>query len=177
MNDELNEVRRLLMSHYSGSFTIMQADLITQRKALFDLYWQCYRSLEKPISNRAGWVLSHAIQKRPELILPYLDEMLKMAHLLKSDGEKRNLVKVLSLVTISPNLQGEAMDLCFRWLNETGESIAVRAYCMDVLYNLSIDIPEIKGELAAIIENHMDRFSAGLKNKGSKILHKIYKSR
>jgi hypothetical protein len=103
----------------------------------------------------------------------HLREMVMSAPAMKHDGEKRNLAKVLTLVAIPAGIYGEVLDLCFKWLNDSGESIAVRVYCMDILLTISTEIPEIRGELASTIENHMDRFSTGLKNKGSKVLKRL----
>lgn len=167
----------MLMGNFSRSYTDMQVEMIARKPELFELYWQVYKSLDGPEVGRAAWVISHAVLKMPHLASPaYLREMLDLAPKMMRDSEKRNLAKVLTIAELPEELHGEILDLCFTWLADTSESIAVRAYCMETLLVLSREIPEIKGELCAIIENNMDRFSAGLQNKGHKTLQAIHRS-
>jgi hypothetical protein len=174
MKNDREEVTRLLMGNNSGSYTGMQVDLIAQKPELFDIYVDIFLSLDGTLSRRAAWVITHAVTRMPELVTAEsLEAMLKLAGDMKHDAEKRNLAKVLSQVVLPDKLKGEVLDLCFNWLNDPGESIAVRAYCMDTLTNLTTEFPEIKPEIIAVIENHMDRFSPGLKNKGVKMLRKL----
>lgn len=174
MRSDLEEVHKLLMGNNSGSYTRMQVDMIAARPALFDCYVETFLTLQGALSRRAAWVITHAVTRMPELITAeILEAMLKLAGTMKHDAEKRNLAKVLSLITLPEHLKGEILDLCFNWLNDAGESIAVRAYCMDTLANLTTEFPEIKPEIIAVIENHMDRFSPGLTNKGLKTLRKL----
>ncbi len=176
MKSDLEEVKKLLMGNNSGSYTRMQVDLIAARPELFDHYVEVFLALEGALSRRAAWVITHAVTRMPELMTEeLLEAMLKLAGKMRHDGEKRNLTKVLTLITLPENLKGEILDLCFNWLNDAGESIAVRAYSMETLANLSMEFPEIKPEIIAVIECHMDRFSPGLKNKGVKTLRKLMK--
>lgn len=171
MNDSLSETRALILKHHSGPYTLQLAAIIVQKPELFDLFWIHYLALEEPISRRAAWAITHAVEEMPELVTSqHLGEALRVTEQMKHDGEKRCLAKVLSLVNIPEELHGEIVDLCFRWLGNTSESIAVRVYSMETLYKLCRPIPEIAGELAATIAHHMDRFSPGLKNKGAKLL-------
>jgi hypothetical protein len=174
MNDSLNEARALILKHHSGPYTHQLAAIIVQKPELFDLFWIHYLSLEEPVSRRAAWAITHAVEERPALITSqHLGEALRLTDQMSHDGEKRCLAKVLSLVDIPEALYGEIVELCFRWLSNTSESIAVRVYSMDTLFKLCRPIPEITGELAATIAHHMDRFSPGLKNKGAKLLKRL----
>lgn len=176
MKNRICEVRQMLLSNYSRAFTDLQVGLIENRRELFEDYWHFYTELMEPLSRRAAWVITHAVMRMPDLITTgHLQEMMSLVPEMKHDGEKRTAARILSLIDLPDELLGEVTDLCFRWLNDTGESIAVRAYCMDTLQAICKTIPELKGELAASIENHMDRFSAGLTNKGAKVLKSIRK--
>ena len=46
---------------------------------------------------------------------------------------------------------------------------------MTVLYNLSVNIPEIKNELKLLIEDLLPYGTAGIKSRGRKILAKLEK--
>lgn len=172
--NSLTEIMELLLANNSRSYTDSMVDLIEQKPELFEDFWTHYLSLQEPVSRKAAWIISHAALRMPHLIgEEHLRQILLSAPAMKHDAEKRNLAKILTLVSIPESLYGEVLDLCFNWLNDTGESIAVRVYCMETLQTISLEIPEIRGELISTIENHMDRFSAGLKSKGSKVVKKL----
>ena len=59
-------------------------------------------------------------------------------------------------------------------LQNRKESIAVRVFCMSALANISDTVPEIKHELAIIIESEMQFGSGAWKSRGRHILKKFY---
>jgi hypothetical protein len=169
-----NEIHLLLLDYYSREGVDVQVSMIRQSPELFGKYLDVVLDSEDPMARRASWTLMHAALQMPELVtVAVLERLVHHAPLASHDAVKRIIAKILSLSEIPEHLHGEVAQWCFTWLDSTSEAIAVRAYCMDTLMNLCVTIPELRGELAATIEHHMDRFSAGLKNKGSKILKKL----
>lgn len=169
-----NEIHLLLLDYYSREGVEVQVSLIRQNPRLFDQYLDVVLDSADPMARRASWTLMHAALQMPELITTeVLERLVSHAPMANHDAIKRIIAKILSLSEIPEHLHGEVVQWCFTWLDSTHEAIAVRAYCLDALMNLCNEIPELKGELAATIENHMDRFSAGLKNKGAKALKKL----
>jgi hypothetical protein len=168
------DVQRVLMSEHSRTFTDVQAGMILHKPELFSVYWDIFTSLGEPISSRAAWVVTHAVIRRPGLVgEECIEELLEIAPLAESDGVKRTISKILSLVPLPEKLYGHIVTLCFNWLNDTRESIAVRVYSMEVLQRLAREIPELRGELTATIENHLERFSPGLRNRGMKVIREF----
>ena len=58
-------------------------------------------------------------------------------------------------------------------LNSPNEPIAVKAFSMTVIFNLSKKYPDIVPELKASIEYLMPNASAGIKSRSNKILRAI----
>ncbi|MDT8309652.1 MAG: hypothetical protein RQ866_08975, partial [Bacteroidales bacterium] len=52
---------------------------------------------------------------------------------------------------------------------------AIRAFSMDVLWQISLKYPDLLTELAASAENLIGRSTPGLENKARKILPLIYR--
>ncbi|MBE0641344.1 MAG: hypothetical protein IH599_04865, partial [Bacteroidales bacterium] len=67
-------------------------------------------------------------------------------------------------------LQGILMDCSFRYLNHPQEPIAVKAYCMDILYQFTGLYPEIANELILTLEGLVERDSSALCARGSVLL-------
>jgi hypothetical protein len=120
--------------------------------------------------QRAAWIMSHCLDDHPWLVEKHLESLILN---LQNDIDvvvKRNTVRVLQFVDIPEDLLGNAAEICFSFLNSGKEPVAVRAHAMTILYNIVKKYPELKEELKLSIEEQLPFGSAGIKNRGSKIL-------
>ena len=76
---------------------------------------------------------------------------------------------------IPDDLLGITADICFSFLNSCQEPVAIRAHSMTILYNIVKKYPELKEELKVSIEDQIPYGSAGIKNRGNKILKALEK--
>ena len=89
------------------------------------------------------------------------------------DAVKRNTVRILQVVPIPKKFQGTVMNLCFDYIVDPTEKIAVKAFSLTVLRNLSQLYPEIKQELRTIIEDRWEFETAAFHSRAKKILKEI----
>jgi len=128
------------------------------------------------ITQRSAWSISFIAEKQPELLNNYYDlfiDLLQQPN--KHDAINRNILRALQFVEIPERHQGSILDACFNLLRDPNEPIAVKAFGMTVIYNLSLIFPEIQNELKLCIEDLLPYASSGLKNRGNKILKLISK--
>ena len=128
------------------------------------------------VTQRAAWPLSYCVELHPTHIKPHLSKVIN--YLLKPgihDAAKRNIVRLLQFISIPRSLQGKVADICFNYLNNPKEAIAVRVFSMTVLANLSTENPELKNELIPLIEDQLPFGSAGFRSRGIKVLRKLRK--
>lgn len=110
------------------------------------------------VVQRAAHVVGKVGDSHPELLAPYLDQMVqRMQQPDVHVAVKRNVVRVLQFITIPEHLHGDVMNLCFDLLADPNETVAVRVFSMTVLDNLSKTYPEIRQELKAIIEDQLEQ--------------------
>lgn len=136
--------------------------------------------LEGPyqITQRAAWPLSYAVINHPNLIEPHLGKILKFTkkpgvH----DAVKRNTVRLLQFIKIPKRYQEEVINLCFDFLTDSKQPIAIKVFSMTVLADLVTDIPELKEELRVIIEDQLPYSGAGFQSRGKKVLKWLAKDR
>ena len=151
------------------------ARMIGNDDELFATLMDLFFSSDYRTCQRASWVLAQCIDEHPQLIVPYLNRMVQNLYTDVGDATKRNTVRALQFVDVPEDLWGKTVEICFRYLNSGLEPVAVKVFAMSVLYNLSLNIPEIKGELKISIEDQLPLSSAGFKSRGSKILKKLNK--
>ena len=135
---------------------------------LMDLFFKG----EYRITQRAAWPLSYCVQQFPELINPYFDPLI--SNLGKPglhDAVIRNTVRLLQKVQIPRKYHGRLMTICFDFLQSNETAIAIKAFSLTVLQNLSRLYPDIIPELKTIIEERWDNESAAFRTRAGKVLH------
>lgn len=135
---------------------------------------QCFLSNEYRLAQRAAWSVSWAAQNKPELITPYIKDL--VAQLPRKDVHDaviRNSVRILQQIEIPESLHGELMNYCFEFIESNSVPAAIKAFSLTTLYNLSKFYPEIKNELKLIIEERWNNETAAFKSRGKKILSQL----
>ncbi|MEM9389404.1 MAG: hypothetical protein AAGA02_02955 [Bacteroidota bacterium] len=128
---------------------------------------------EYRVSQRAAMVLSHSVDRHRELLTPHIERLVKNLRNTVHIAVVRNTVRLLQFVDIPENLIGETADICFKLMESSDTPIAVKVFSMTVLANICEKEPDLKNELALLIEDQMPYGSAGFRNRGAKILKKI----
>jgi len=154
------------------AITITEHAILTNEnfKELID----CFLSDNVRVAQRAAWSVSWAAQKRPELVQPYAGVLISQVK--RTDVHNaviRNSLRILEDLDIPEEFHGEVMDACFQFLQKRDTAIAIKAFALTVLFNLSKIYPDIKNELRVIIEENMDYETAAYKSRGRKILAKL----
>lgn len=127
--------------------------------------------------NQKSWRAAYLVDKIhddfPELVQPYLPEMVRKLKTEKNLSKKRHFLKLISMNEIQEKNIGFLFDFCMETLTSE-EPIAVRVHAMQILYNISEKQPELKPELLAVIQHEMEYHStAGIISRGKKITRKL----
>ncbi len=126
------------------------------------------------LTQRAAWPLSVCCEKEPHLIRPHLNKILnKLGQADLQVAVKRNVVRLLQFIPIPKHLQGKTVDICFQFLQNNMEPIAVRVFAMTVLANLAKALPELKNDLIPLVEDHLPYASTGFTSRGRKVLKEL----
>ena len=65
------------------------------------------------------------------------------------------------------------MNAWFAFIEKPSTPVAIKAFALTTLFNLSKYYPEIKQELKLIIEDRMDNKTPAFKSRGKKILKQL----
>lgn len=91
------------------------------------------------------------------------------------DAVIRNSVRVLQDIELPEQFHGEVMNVCFQFLEQPATPVAIKAFSLTTLFNLSKKYPEIKPELKLIIEERWEHETAAFHSRGRKILASLEK--
>jgi hypothetical protein len=81
-------------------------------------------------------------------------------------------VRLLQFTEIPKRYQGRVMNTCFGFIEDPGEAIAVKAFSLTVLENLSRAYPGILPEIKTIIEARWEQETPAFRSRARKILGK-----
>jgi hypothetical protein len=126
------------------------------------------------ITQHASWPMSYCIWEFPALAKPYFGKFISCLSASNSHpAAKRNIVRLLQFAKIPKRYHGKLMDLCFRFISNPEEAIAVKAFSLTILDNLSNDYPEIRPEIKAVIETRWTFETPAFRSRAKKILSKF----
>ena len=133
-------------------------------------------SSDSNLAFRASWTLTKVCDKFPEIIDPYLSQVIDSLSKIDNESTLRSLLRIISLsnlAKIDNRQHGLLADFCFIALNSGFSAIAVKAYTMEILYRLSLIYPDLATELSASLRILMEDGSAGINARGRHILKKL----
>ena len=170
-------LREAILKEHSKAQGMKIAGWVGNNEKHFTLLMQLFLKDEYRVVQRAAWIVSMVADRHPKLLFPYLNVMVKkMEEENLPVGVKRNVVRILQTIRIPKKLQGAVMDMCFHFLADPKEALAVRCFSMTVLVNLSKEHPEIKNELNTLVKSALEQKpSPGIRAGARKVLKEIEK--
>ena len=168
------DFRDSLQKEHSKAQATKIADYVGVNKAYFKKLVEVYLAGPYRITQRAAWPLSLCVERHPELIRPHLTQILNhTARPNVHDAVKRNTVRLLQFIEIPSRHLGKVADLCFGYLKNRKEAIAIRVFSMTVLNNLSVREPDLRKELELLIEDEMPYASPAFQARARHTLKEI----
>ena len=170
----MQQLKDLFADETSRAITDYAIALIHKKPELCEEVVKIVFKNEEPYSRRAIWVMDSFDEENSGTARPYLNTLIDHLKTFGHDGMKRHSLRILSRYRIPEDRIVEVMDFCFSMLT-LYQAAAIKVHAMEILYRLSHRVPEIKHELAAAIEMSMTEGTAGVKNRGAKMLKKLQK--
>jgi len=108
-----------------------------------------------PVAMRAARVVQIYCIKYPDTILPHLKILTDELLTTKVDGVKRSFLKIMiEAIDIKYIYNaGLVFNKCLDWLFSEKETIAVRAYSLDLVVKFVKKEPDLKNEMMLVLEN------------------------
>jgi hypothetical protein len=144
----------------------------------FGLLMDLFFNGEYRITQRAAWPMSYCAQKHPELVGPYFPALLaELTKKGKHDAVKRNIVRLFQAVEIPKKYHGKTMSICFGFIESNEIAVAIKAFSLSILGNLSANYPDILPELKVIIDQRWPYETAAFRSRAKKILEMARKTK
>jgi hypothetical protein len=171
----MNLEKELLSANTKARITKIAA-FVLEKPEHFSQLMQLFLRGPYRVTQRAALPLSCCVEQNPALVKPYLRQLLRVAS--QKDAPvplKRNIVRLLQFIDLPDSVQGKAVSVCFGFLGNPAESIAVKVFSMTVISNIAQRQPPLARELVHILEDQLPYASAGFRSRARKIMarHKL----
>jgi len=164
-------LRETILDEHSKANCNKIVNWVGDSQKRFDELFNLFLNSEYRVNQRAAWPLSYCVIANPAFITKHFSRLVKNLH--RSgihDSVKRNTVRLLQHIEIPKKFHGEIMDICFRYISSPHEPVAIKAFSLSILQNLSQQYPEIRNEIKLIIEERWEHETAAFKSRARKFL-------
>ncbi len=163
-----------ILREHSKRQSVRIAKWVGNNKGRFRELLNLFLKGEYRTTQRAAWIVKHCADEHPDLVYPYLNEMVdRMLEPGAHDAVPRNVLRILQDVEIPRRIAGKIATVSFEMLASAKEPIAVKVFSMTVLANIAQQEPDLKREIVLLIEQQMPTGSAGFRSRARKILKRL----
>ncbi|MEW6512173.1 MAG: hypothetical protein AB1428_14575 [Bacteroidota bacterium] len=165
-----------LLSEHSRRQADRCARWVGRDRARFRKLMRIFLKGDGLLARRSAWVVGICADNAPDLVCPYLGQMIqRMEEPEIHDAVKRNVVRLLQFVEIPPHLLGRVATICFGYLTSLEVPVAVKANAMTVLAKIARKRPDLARELRLVVDQQLP-FAAGAIRARARQLSKILES-
>ena len=124
-------------------------------------------------SQNLAWIIGSIADVNPAIILPHYSELLQKLESPCHAAVKRNILRAMSKNPVPSEFIGRIADVCFTFLEDTKQTIAVRVFSMILLYEICLLEPDLSSELIPILEYHIPHSKPGFQSRAKKIIQSL----
>lgn len=163
-----------ILKEHSKRNTLRIARWVGPDKRRFRQLMELLLHGDRLVTQRAAWILTYCFESHPQLVTPWLPDLLKkMQEPGVHDALKRNVVRLLACSDIPTPLLGRVVSLCFDYLNSVDAPVAVKVHAMTVIENVAQREPDLRHELRSTIELMLPYVCPALLARGRMILKRL----
>lgn len=129
------------------------------------------------LSSRAMWVFGHCSDINYNLTKPFhLDLINNLKENNLHNGVIRNTLRLFQKHPVPQKTESFLLDKCFEYIKNPSEAIAVRAFAITIVFNISKPYPDLLNELLLVL-THMNETenSPGIKSRVKNTIKAIHK--
>ncbi len=173
MNDDRSYLEGMLLEVHSRERTDEVAAWIGGDADRFAAAWDVFCNGTPPFPQRMAWVMDIVTQEHPSHAARYVASVAARLRYFQHPAELRAATKILARTPLPIESIGDLLLILFPWLENPLVPAAIRCNAMDILYKISQVEPDLKRELALVIETQMRDGGPAIISRGKKLLGRL----
>jgi hypothetical protein len=165
------DIRQALMAIHSKRQAMDIVEFIGDDAQRFAELMKLLFGGEYRLTQCAAGIMGYCVERRPELIRPYLPKLLDCLE--RNDmpnAVKRNIARLLQYVEIPRRLAGKVYSHCLDLIDDAYEPVAVRAFALTVAARIAESEPDLMNELRLIVKKHLPHTTAAFQKRAREVL-------
>ena len=146
---------------------------VIQGKEDIDELMKHFFSDDWVICQKVAWPVGMIADFNPQLLVPYIGQMLENLERPVHDAVIRNTIRTWQFMDIPEEWEGPIYDKCFDYFANPKFPVAFRVFAMSVCTNIAMRHPSLAQEIIPIIEDNWDNVSAAWRARGKKELRRL----
>lgn len=168
------DLQKQLLKEHSKANCILIVNWVGQNETRFAHLVGLFLQGPYRLTQRAAWPISYCAKTHPELMLTHLKKVVAFAaNPMATVSTKRNVVRLLQFIEIPKVHYGRIAEMCFRFLADKKETVAVQVFSMTVLVAITQHQPALARELRLLLEERLPYATSGFKARARKVLMKL----
>jgi hypothetical protein len=128
---------------------------------------------DQRLAWRCSWIIDHVSVNSPHLLADKLQLLIIPFLSSRNSSLLRHLSRILCQYTLPESYLGSIINRSYDLIT-SDEPVAVRVNTLQLLFNLTRNFPELKGELIAVLERLLEeQSSGGLINRSNRLLSQL----
>ncbi|WP_152266792.1 hypothetical protein [Agriterribacter humi] len=168
------KLRDAILKEHSKDQCSKIVTYISNHQQRFDELARLFLHDEYCVAQRAAWPLSYCVAAHPHLVKKHLKKIILN---LKKPGihnaVKRNTMRLLQDIDIPQRIQGDVLDICFTYVADPKEAVAVKAFSLAILSRFTQQYPEIIPEIKLLIDDQLPHQTAAFASRAKKLLKEM----
>lgn len=173
----ISELRQLVEQEHSRNHADFIVQVLETKPELIPEFLELIYLEEEPLSRRAAWPFRILFDKSPNLVQPYYDEITSALENIKTPSILRCFLGIIARTKIEEKWHGFFLQYTPEIILSIQTEIAVKAYALDIFFQISKAQPDLFHELEEMIDVIYSDGSRGIQNKCRNILADIEKIR
>ncbi len=166
LKDEILSVKK------QSQASSIAASFINHQNPMQELM-DCFFSDDWVLCQKSSWPVTMVADRAPQLLEPYLSQMIDNLDKPQHDAVIRNTVRAWQLMDLPEEYEGKIYDRCFEYFADPQYPVAVRVFSMTVCGNIAMRHPSLAAEIIPIIEDNWDHATAAWRGRGKKELKRL----
>ncbi len=162
------DLAKVIRERHSREYAEKVAEYIGDDKKRFKELMKLFFVNDYRMNQRASWAVLITIQKKPNLIQPYLSKMLKKLDEDVHDAVIRNTIRIFEDIDIPESLEGFLYDKCMHYLNGMDYPVAIKAFSLTVAARIALKYPDLQPEILEIIDYQVPHATAAFKSRAKR---------
>lgn len=149
--------------------------IVTNRIQLSELMPLMLR--DDKTAMRFTWLLSDVAEVDPKTLYHFLVEFFNYPGRNTFFDSTTAFARYWYICGVPPEHDGQAVELCFQWLNQPGAKVSLKLPAMKVLVRLTQKYPELKNELVTSMEEQLEGNTPAFRVQVQKALASLDKAK